>query len=48
LKVARALREHGGDPARALSAAARAAELCAEESELAGEVRSELELLLAE
>jgi tetratricopeptide (TPR) repeat protein len=48
LKISRAIREHGGDPSRALAAAARAAELCPDQSELADEIRSELELLLAE
>ena len=48
LKVARAFREHGGDPGRALAAAARAAELCPDPSELADEIRSELEILLTE
>ena len=47
LKLARAIREHGGDPGRALAAAARAAELSAEDSEMAAEIRSEIELLLA-
>lgn len=46
LGLARAIRESGGDPSRALAAAVRAAELCPDESELAGEVRAELELLL--
>jgi tetratricopeptide (TPR) repeat protein len=48
LKISRAFREHGGDPGRALAAAARAAELCPDPSELADEIRSELELLLAD
>ncbi len=49
LQLSRAIREHGGDPSRALAAAVRAAELCGEESSgLAGEVRAELELLLGE
>jgi tetratricopeptide (TPR) repeat protein len=48
LRLARALREHGGDPGRALAAAARAARLCERDPELADEVRAEIELLLAE
>lgn len=47
LRLSRAIREHGGDPSRALAAAVRAAELCgAQESDLADQVRAELELLL--
>jgi len=45
LALARALREHGGDPARALAAAARAARLAEGDPSLADEVRAELELL---
>ena len=48
LRLSRAIREHGGEPSRALAAAVRAAELCGENSELSGEVRAELELLLGE
>lgn len=48
LSLARAIRESGGDPARALFAATQAARLCGGEGELAEEVRAELELLLAE
>ena len=49
LQLSRALREQGGDPSRALAAAVRAAELCGEESsQLASEVRAELEALLGE
>jgi tetratricopeptide (TPR) repeat protein len=48
LKLSRAIRAHGGDQGRALSAAVRAAELCSDQSELADEVRTELETLLAE
>ncbi len=48
LELSRAIRKNGGDAGRALSAAARAAELCPGESELADEIRSELEILLAE
>jgi tetratricopeptide (TPR) repeat protein len=45
LALARALREHGGDPARALAAASRAARLAETDPSLADEVRAELELL---
>jgi len=48
LELSRAIRKNGGDAGRALSAAARAAELCPGESELADEIRTELEILLAE
>jgi tetratricopeptide (TPR) repeat protein len=48
LSLSRAIREHGGDRGRALSAAARAAELCPAQSELADRIREELELLLTE
>ena len=49
LNLSRAIREHGGDPSRALSAAVRAAELCGDQSsQLSDEVRAELETLLAE
>jgi tetratricopeptide (TPR) repeat protein len=48
LKLSRAIRTHGGEPGRALSAAVRAAELCSDQSELADDVRTELETLLAE
>lgn len=48
LQLARALREHGGDPSRALAAAVRAAELSSEDDALAAEVRNELELLLGD
>ena len=47
LALARAIRESGGDPSRALFAATQAARLCGGEGELAEEVRAELELLLA-
>lgn len=47
LKFSRALRERG-DPGRALSAAIRAAELSSDDSTLAAEIRSELELLLGD
>jgi len=45
LALARALREHGGDPARALAAAARAARLAEGDPSLTDEVLAELELL---
>lgn len=49
LRLSRAIREHGGDPSRALAAAVRAAELCGGQSpELGDQVRAELELLLGE
>jgi tetratricopeptide (TPR) repeat protein len=48
LQLARALREHGGDPARALAAAAEAARLAESRPELADRIAAELELLLAE
>lgn len=48
LALSRAIREHGGDPSRALAAAARAAALCGAGTELSVEVRAELELLLGE
>ena len=47
LALARALREHGADPARALAAASRAARLAEADPSLADEVRAELELLLS-
>ena len=47
LALARALREHGGDPVRALAAASRAARLAEADPSLADEVRAELELLLS-
>ncbi len=46
LTLARAIRVHGGDPARGLAAAVRAAQLCPDQSDLAEEIRSELEQLL--
>src|SRR5438132_976344 len=46
LALARALRGQGGDPARALDAAARAARLAEGDPSLADEVRAELELLV--
>jgi tetratricopeptide (TPR) repeat protein len=46
LALARALREHGGDPQRALNAAAEAARL-ADSPELLDQIREELRLLLA-
>jgi predicted Zn-dependent protease len=48
LALARAIREHGGDLARALAAATRAARLGANDAALAEEVRAELEILLRE
>lgn len=48
LRLARALRERGGDPARALQAAAQAARLAESRPDLADEIASELKLLLAE
>ncbi len=47
LQLARALREHGGDPQRALAAAAQAARLAESRPDLADEIASELQLLLA-
>ena len=47
LVLARALREHGSDPVRALAAASRAARLAEADPSLADEVRAELELLLS-
>jgi len=47
LALARALREHGRDPVRALAAASRAARLTEADPSLADEVRAELELLLS-
>jgi len=48
LRLARALREKGGDPERTLAAAATAADLCEGQPDLEEEVRTEVEKLLAE
>ena len=47
LALARALREHGSDPVRAVAVASRAARLAEADPSLADEVRAELELLLS-
>lgn len=46
LQLVRALREHGGDPARAVAAAAQAARLAESRPDLADEIATELQLLL--
>ncbi len=48
LELARALRRHGEDPARALAAAAQAARLAEGDATLAASVRAEIELLVGE
>jgi tetratricopeptide (TPR) repeat protein len=48
LRLARALREHGGDPGRTLAAAATAADLCEGQPDLEEEVRTEVEKILSE